>query len=105
MELEKNTLVAICTYVKVTCTSWMNVINSIWAFKIKRCPNGIICKLKARFCVRGDMQIKGVDVFDTFTPVVQWATVVNLLILSLQLNLAIAQVDDAIVFSQAILEE
>ena len=49
----------------------MNVIASTWAFKIRRVPDGLVRKLKARFCVRGDIQIKGVNFFDTFAPVVK----------------------------------
>jgi len=44
----------------------MNVIHSTWAYKIKRFPDGLVCKLEARFCVRGDMEIKGVDYFNMF---------------------------------------
>jgi hypothetical protein len=32
----------------------MNVIDSTWAFKLKRYPDGMIKKFKARFCARGD---------------------------------------------------
>ena len=70
-ELEIQTLEKLGAWIKVKRTSTMNVIKSTWAFKIKRYPNGILRKLKARFCVRGDMQIEGVDCFDTFVPVVQ----------------------------------
>ena len=31
-------------------TSNMNVIDSVWAFKLKRFPNGMIKKFKARLC-------------------------------------------------------
>jgi hypothetical protein len=31
-----------------------NVINSTWAFKCKRLPDGTVLKFKVRFCVRGD---------------------------------------------------
>ena len=31
----------------------MNVIGGTWAFKIKRFPDGLIKKFKARFCARG----------------------------------------------------
>lgn len=30
---------------------WMNILPSTWAFKCKRYPDGLIKKLKARFCV------------------------------------------------------
>ena len=51
------------------------VIPSTWAFKIKRYPDGRLRKFKARFCVRGDRQEEGVDYFESYAPVVSWATV------------------------------
>ena len=36
-----------------------NVLPGTWAFRRKRYPDGTVKKLKARFCVRGDMQIQG----------------------------------------------
>ena len=53
----------------------------------------MIRKLKARFYVRDDRQIEGVDYFEAFAPVVQWETVRLLLILSIHLNLLTIQVD------------
>jgi len=79
----------------------MNVVPSTWAFKIKRFPSGLVRKLKARFCVRGDMQKKGVDVFETFAPVVSWTTVRLMLILSVILDLKSTQVDYTATFVQA----
>ncbi len=38
-------------------------------------PDGLIKKFKARFCARGDQQIKGIDFFETYAPVVQWTTI------------------------------
>ena len=49
----------------------MNVIQSIWAFRLKRFPDGMVKKFKARFCARGDQQLEGVDFFETYAPVVQ----------------------------------
>jgi hypothetical protein len=40
------------------------VIESIWAFKLKCFPEGMVKKFKARFCARGDQQLEGVDFFD-----------------------------------------
>jgi len=72
---EISTLQKLNSWTQVKRQKGMNVIQSTWAYKIKRFPDGLVCKLKARFCVRGDMQIEGVDFFNTFAPVVQWATV------------------------------
>ena len=52
--------------------SWMNILPSTWAFKCNWFPDGRVQKLKARFCVRGDRQVEGVDFFLTFAPVVNW---------------------------------
>ena len=62
-------------------------------------------KLKARFCVRGDQQIEGVDFFDTYAPTVAWSTVRLLLILSVTLGLATKQVDYTLAFVHAELED
>jgi hypothetical protein len=52
-----------------------HVIPSTWAFKWKRYPDGRIKKFKARFCARGGYkQLKGIDFFKTYAPVVQWTT-------------------------------
>ena len=64
-----------------------NILASTWAFKNKRYPDGILKKFKARFFVRGVQQVDGLDVFETFAPVVAWITVRLLLILSMILNL------------------
>jgi hypothetical protein len=33
-----------------------------------------LLKSRARFCAQGDKQLKGIDFFDTYAPVVQWTT-------------------------------
>lgn len=77
------------------------VLGSTWAFRRKRYPDGSLKKLKARFCIRGYMQIAGVDFFDTFSPVVSWSTVRLLLIISVILELETKQVDYTLAFPQA----
>ena len=64
-----------------------NILQSTWVFKKKRYPDGGLKKHKARFCVRGDQHIDGVDVFKTYASVVSWVTVRLLLVLSLVLVL------------------
>lgn len=82
-----------------------NILDSTWVFKRKRAPDGTVKKLKARFCVRGDQQIEGVDFFDTFAPVVAWSTVRLLLILSVLMNLSTKQVDYTLAFVHADLHD
>ena len=61
-----------------------NVLPTTWAFKIKRYPDGRLRKFKARFCVRGDKQIEGVNYNDKYAPVVAWSTVRILMRIALQ---------------------
>jgi hypothetical protein len=98
---EIETLVDMDAWDVVDREEWMNVLPSTWAFKCKRYPDGSIRKLKGRFCARGDRQVKDVDFFSTFAPVVSWTTVRLMLILSLILNLATTQVDYTSAFIHA----
>ena len=82
-----------------------NILMSTWALKKKRYPDGALKTFKARLCVRGDQQIDGLDVFETFAPVVDWITVRLLLILSMVLQLATQQVDYTNAFCQAPLDQ
>ena len=82
-----------------------NVIDSTWAFKLKRFPDGLVKKFKARFCARGDQQIEGVDFFETYAPVVQWTTVRLMLILEVLLDLKSKQGDITAAFLHATLKE
>ena len=80
---------------------WMNVIPSTFAFLIKRNPDLVIKKFKARFCARGDKQVEGVDFFETFAPVVNWHTIRMLLVLSIIMPLISVQVDYTAAFVTA----
>ena len=80
---------------------WMNVLPSTWALKAKLFPSGLVRKLKARLCCRGDRQVKNVDYFETYAPVVSWNTVRLLLVLSAELELATRQVDYTAAFVHA----
>ena len=64
--IEIETLKRMKVWDEVKREPWMNVLPSTWAFRRKRYPDGLIKKLKARWCCRGDRQVKDVDFFDTF---------------------------------------
>jgi hypothetical protein len=74
-------------------SSMTSILPSTWAFKLKRYPDGTVKKYKARFCVRSDCQIEGVDFWETWAPVVQWSTVCTMMVLSTKLGLKSAQAD------------
>ena len=98
---ELQTLEEMDVWEVVPKASWMNVLPSTWAFRRKRLPSGEVKKLKGRFCARGDRQLKDVDFFETFAPVVSWNTVRLLLTLQAQLGLANSQVDFTAAFVHA----
>eukprot|EP00956_Cyclotella_meneghiniana_P017550 scaffold28812_cov78-Cyclotella_meneghiniana.AAC.3 len=76
-----------------------------WAFKLKRFPDGLAKKFKARFCVQGDRQIEGIDFFETWAPVMQWTTVWAMMILAAKQKMFTAQADIKAAFVHASLAE
>lgn len=83
----------------------MKVLPMKWALKLKRYPDGLVKKFKARFCVRGDRQVEGIDYFETWAPVVQWTTVRTMMILAANQKLCTAQADITAAFVHAPLED
>ena len=79
----------------------MHVLPSTWAFCIKRFPNGLVKKFKARFCVRRDCQKEGIDFWETWSPVVQWSTVRLMMTLAAKLDLCSAQANITAAFVHA----
>jgi hypothetical protein len=79
-----------------------DIIESPWVFKRKLRPNGIITKLKARFCVRGDVQ-KLPKNESAYVPVVDWGTVQLLFSLSVAHNLPTKQINFRNAFVQSCL--
>ena len=81
------------------------VLPGTWVLRIKRYPDGRLRKFKARYCVRGDMQVEGVDYFEKYAPVVNWSTVRLLLCISETYGWATKQIDYSNAFVQATLDE
>jgi hypothetical protein len=103
MELEIATLEALGAWevLEYDSETMPNVIPSTWAFKCKRFPDGLIKKFKARFCARGDMQLEGIDFFETYAPVVQWTMIQLMFILEVLLGLKSKQGDVTCAFLHA----
>ncbi|KAI2509575.1 hypothetical protein MHU86_4836 [Fragilaria crotonensis] len=80
------------------------IIRSTWAFRRKRRPNGEVHKLKARFVVRGDLQILNSSE-GTYSPVVDWSTVRLLFILTVAQFLKSTTIDFNAAFVQSDLPE
>jgi hypothetical protein len=90
---------------KASMPSGANLLPSTWALKIKRYPDGRMRKNKARFCVRGDRQIAGVDYFESYAPVASWTTVRMVMNLAVQRGWATRHVDFSNAFVQATLTD
>ena len=65
----------------------MNIIDYTYAFKFKCYPDGLIKRFKDCFFEKGDQQLEGIDLFETYMPVIQWTTVQLTLIIELLLVL------------------
>jgi hypothetical protein len=81
------------------------VLDGTWIFRRKRNPEGKVIKYKARYCVRGDQQIAGIDYFDSYAPVTMWYTIRMMFILSIIYDWHSVQVDYTNAFAQAYLKE
>jgi hypothetical protein len=79
-------------------------IMSIWTFKRKRFPSGILNKHKARICAHGGMQTWGQNYWETYAPVVNWASVRLLLCIAKIHKLPSKGIDFVLAFPQADLE-
>ncbi|KAL7534594.1 hypothetical protein ACHAWF_004881 [Thalassiosira exigua] len=79
-------------------------IMAIWSFKRKRFPYGLLNKHKARLCAHGGQQTWGQDYWDTYAPVVQWASVRLLLIVAKIHKLESNSIDFVLAFPQADLD-
>lgn len=79
------------------------VLPNTWAFKVKRYPSGLLRKIKARFCCRGDQQVD-VDPFDTYAPVASWSSIHMLTVTTLQRGWVTKQIDFSNAFVQAPME-
>ncbi len=78
-------------------------ILSIWSFKRKRYPSGLINKWKARLCAHGGMQQWGVNYWETYAPVVNWISVRTLLAIAVMNDLPTTAIDFVLAFPQATL--
>jgi len=81
------------------------LLSSIWSYRRKRLPNGVLLKYKSRLCVNGKEQSFGRDYWETYAPVASWATIRLMLVMATLLNLKTRQVDYTQAFPQAILDD
>lgn len=82
-----------------------SAVSCKWVFKSKLKPDGIIERYKARLVARGFHQTKGVDYFETFSPVVRYESVRTVLAMAAKFDMEIVQFDIKTAFLNSPLEE
>ncbi|GJS22485.1 putative reverse transcriptase domain-containing protein [Tanacetum coccineum] len=90
---EYNALIKNSTWVLVSKPPNVNVVPSMWLFRLKYHANGSLSRYKARLVANGRSQQFGVDCDDNFSPVVKPATVRTVLSLALSQNWPIHKLD------------
>jgi hypothetical protein len=81
------------------------ILRHVWVFKLKRDNNGKYQVYKARGCVDGSMQQKGIDYNETFAPTCREGTLKILLSLSVKCKWQLKQMDVGSAFTNAALDE
>ena len=76
-------------------------IKAIWSFKRKRRPDGSLLKHKARLCAHGGMQEYGENYWDTYAPVVNWASVRLMMTFAMINKMHFRSIDFTLAFPQA----
>ena len=84
--------------------SGTKTIMAIWSFKRKRFPDGTLNKHKACLCAHGGQQTWSLDYWDTYAPVVTWASVRLLFIVAKIHGLQSKSIDFVLAFPQADLD-
>jgi hypothetical protein len=70
-----------------------NVIRSMWLFRHKYLADGTLSRYRARLVANGSNQIEGVDVDETFSPVVKPGTIRTVLSLAISRHWPVHQLD------------
>ncbi len=81
------------------------ILDAVWAMKRKRdIKTGEIYKWKARLNVHGGQQVKGVNFWETYAPVVNWFSIRLLLAQAVMQNWHTRQIDFVLAYPQADIE-
>ncbi|GJW70603.1 ribonuclease H-like domain-containing protein [Tanacetum coccineum] len=70
-----------------------NIVRCMWLFRHKYMADGTLSRYKARLVVNGSAQLEGVDVDETFSPVVKPGTIRTILSLAASRHWRIHQLD------------
>jgi len=81
------------------------ILRCRWVYTFKRTKSGKIMVFKSRVVIRGDQAIKGIDFFETFSPVAKMETIRIAIALIILLRLKPLQLDVNTAFLHAELDE
>jgi len=93
------------TWTLVPFHPFMNVVGSRWVYKIKRRFDGSIERYKTRLVARGFTQQEGIDYSETFSPVIQQATVILVFSIVVSCGWKFHQLDIHNAFLNGVLDE
>ena len=83
----------------------VKVVSTKWIYTIKKDADGNIQRYKARFVARGFSQIEGVNVNETYSPVIRTESIRLLLNIAIVKNLRVRQFDIKTAFLNGTLDE
>ncbi|GJT27040.1 ribonuclease H-like domain-containing protein [Tanacetum coccineum] len=90
---EYNALIKNGTWILVPRPTGVNVVRSMWLFKHKFHANEMLSRYKAQLVANGSSQQQGIDVDETFSPVVKPTTIRIVLSLAVSRKWPIYQLD------------
>ncbi|GJS54823.1 ribonuclease H-like domain-containing protein [Tanacetum coccineum] len=93
MSDEYNALLKNNTWTLVPRPTTANIVRCMWLFRHKFLADGTLSRYKARLVVNGSTQIEGIDVDETFSPVVKPGTIRMVLSLALSRHWLVHQLD------------
>jgi histone deacetylase 1/2 len=83
----------------------MNVIDCKWVYKLKKNSDGEVSRHKAKLVARGFLQQPRVDMFETFSPVLNHTTLRTILVIAITKGWNLHQFDVESAFLHGELKE
>ena len=105
MQFEYEALMKNHAWSLVSAPPEKTIVGCKWVFKLKLKPDGSVERCKARLFAKGYTQTKGLDYFETFSPVVKPTTIRIVLTLALSRGWNIKQLDVQNAFLHGDLQE
>nr|GFB13566.1 ribonuclease H-like domain-containing protein [Tanacetum cinerariifolium] len=102
---EYNALIKNKTWILVPRPHNVNIFRCLWIFRHKYNTDGSLNRYKARLVANGSSQLAGIDVDETFSPVVNLTTIRTVLSLAISRHWPVHQLDVKNAFLNGYLSE